>query len=49
VDERAGIELIRAAVDLGVTLFDNTAEVYGPYANEVARQSRETFLFGSGA
>jgi aryl-alcohol dehydrogenase-like predicted oxidoreductase len=33
VDEQAGIELIRAAVDLGVTFFD-TAEVYGPYANE---------------
>lgn len=27
------IELIRAAVDLGVTFFD-TAEVYGPYVNE---------------
>lgn len=27
------IELIRGAVDLGVTLFD-TAEVYGPYINE---------------
>src|SRR5262245_48574676 len=33
VDEQAGIELIRAAVDLGVTFFD-TAEVYGPYTNE---------------
>jgi aryl-alcohol dehydrogenase-like predicted oxidoreductase len=33
VDERAGAELIRAAVDLGVTFFD-TAEVYGPYTNE---------------
>jgi aryl-alcohol dehydrogenase-like predicted oxidoreductase len=33
VDEQTGIELIRAAVDLGVTLFD-TAEVYGPYTNE---------------
>src|SRR3954464_11266502 len=32
VDEQAGVELIRAAVDLGVTFFD-TAEVYGPYAN----------------
>lgn len=30
---RDGIALIRAAVDRGVTLFD-TAEVYGPYANE---------------
>jgi aryl-alcohol dehydrogenase-like predicted oxidoreductase len=28
-----GIEVIRAAVDLGVTLFD-TAEVYGPFTNE---------------
>src|SRR6516225_7511396 len=33
VDEQAGIELIRAAVDFGVTFFD-TAEVYGPYTNE---------------
>jgi aryl-alcohol dehydrogenase-like predicted oxidoreductase len=33
VDEQAGIELIRAAVNLGVTFFD-TAEVYGPYTNE---------------
>src|SRR4051794_21569797 len=33
VDEQAGIELIRAAVDLGGTFFD-TAEVYGPYTNE---------------
>ena len=29
-----GIAIIRAAVDRGVTFFD-TAEVYGPYANEV--------------
>jgi hypothetical protein len=28
-----GIAIIRAAVDRGVTFFD-TAEVYGPYANE---------------
>src|SRR3954471_24369467 len=34
VDEQSGIELIRAAVDLGVTFFD-TAEVYGPFTNEV--------------
>ena len=33
VDEQDGIELIRAAVDLGVTFFD-TAEVYGPFTNE---------------
>ena len=29
----AGIAIIRAAVDAGVTFFD-TAEVYGPYTNE---------------
>src|SRR4051794_4336259 len=33
VDREAGIALIRAAVDRGVTFFD-TAEVYGPYTNE---------------
>jgi len=33
VDKAAGMALIRAAVDQGVTLFD-TAEVYGPYTNE---------------
>lgn len=33
VEKEAGIALIRSAVDLGVTFFD-TAEVYGPYANE---------------
>jgi len=33
VDSQAGIKLIRAAVDLGVTFFD-TAEVYGPFTNE---------------
>jgi aryl-alcohol dehydrogenase-like predicted oxidoreductase len=32
-DRREMIALIRAAVDRGVTFFD-TAEVYGPYANE---------------
>src|SRR6201995_4979434 len=32
-DEQEMISVIRAAVDLGVTLFD-TAEVYGPFANE---------------
>jgi aryl-alcohol dehydrogenase-like predicted oxidoreductase len=32
-DKPAAIALIRAAVERGVTLFD-TAEVYGPYANE---------------
>jgi aryl-alcohol dehydrogenase-like predicted oxidoreductase len=29
-----GISLIRAAIERGVTFFD-TAEVYGPYTNEV--------------
>ncbi len=33
IDRQAGIALIRAAVERGVTLFD-TAEVYGPFANE---------------
>jgi len=33
VETRDGVRLIRAAVDQGVTFFD-TAEVYGPYANE---------------
>jgi aryl-alcohol dehydrogenase-like predicted oxidoreductase len=32
-DKREAVSLIRAAVDRGVTLFD-TAEVYGPFANE---------------
>jgi aryl-alcohol dehydrogenase-like predicted oxidoreductase len=33
VDTQTGIDLIRAAVDRGVTFFD-TAEVYGPFTNE---------------
>jgi aryl-alcohol dehydrogenase-like predicted oxidoreductase len=33
VDKQAGIALIRAAVEQGVTFFD-TAEVYGPFTNE---------------
>ena len=33
-DENEMISLIRSAVDLGVTFFD-TAEVYGPFTNEV--------------
>jgi aryl-alcohol dehydrogenase-like predicted oxidoreductase len=33
VDKQEGIALIRAAYERGVTFFD-TAEVYGPYANE---------------
>jgi aryl-alcohol dehydrogenase-like predicted oxidoreductase len=32
-DKQQSIEVIRRAVELGVTLFD-TAEVYGPFANE---------------
>jgi aryl-alcohol dehydrogenase-like predicted oxidoreductase len=32
-DKQAGISLIRAAVERGVTFFD-TAEIYGPYTNE---------------
>src|SRR4029079_19204974 len=33
VDKQEGISLIRAAVERGVTFFD-TAEAYGPFANE---------------
>ncbi len=33
VDKQTGINLIRAAVERGVTFFD-TAEIYGPYTNE---------------
>ena len=33
VDKEHGIQVIRAAVDRGVTFFD-TAEVYGPFTNE---------------
>jgi len=33
ISREAGIAIIRAAVDCGVTFFD-TAEVYGPYTNE---------------
>jgi aryl-alcohol dehydrogenase-like predicted oxidoreductase len=33
LDQRQGIALIRSAVEQGVTFFD-TAEVYGPFANE---------------
>lgn len=33
LDKKDGVELIRAAFELGVTFFD-TAEVYGPWANE---------------
>jgi len=33
VDKQGGISLIRAAVERGVTFFD-TAEAYGPFANE---------------
>ncbi len=33
VDKQTGIDLIRAAVERGVTFFD-TAEIYGPFTNE---------------
>jgi aryl-alcohol dehydrogenase-like predicted oxidoreductase len=33
MDKQAGISLIRAAVERGITFFD-TAEVYGPFTNE---------------
>ena len=33
LDKKDGVELIRAAYELGVTFFD-TAEVYGPWVNE---------------
>ena len=33
VDKQAGVAVIRAAVERGVTFFD-TAEVYGPFTNE---------------
>jgi aryl-alcohol dehydrogenase-like predicted oxidoreductase len=33
LDENAGVELIRRAIDLGVDHFD-TADVYGPFTNE---------------
>ena len=40
-DEESGLRTIHRALELGVTLLD-TAEVYGPYANEslVGRASR---------
>src|SRR2546429_5904461 len=37
-DKKEMISLIRAAVERGVTFFD-TAEVYGPYTNEIGRAS----------
>jgi aryl-alcohol dehydrogenase-like predicted oxidoreductase len=33
IDEKHGIDVIRTALDFGVTLFD-TAQVYGPFTNE---------------
>src|SRR5215468_5244218 len=33
IDKQQGISLIRAAVDRGINFFD-TAEAYGPFANE---------------
>lgn len=42
-DESKAIALIRSAVELGVTFFD-TAEIYGPYANEaLVGESRSTW------
>ena len=40
LDKQQAIDLIRGAVERGVTFFD-TAEVYGPFTNEelVARRS----------
>jgi len=38
VDESAGLALIRAAADLGLTFFD-TAEAYGPFTNEEGADS----------
>ena len=32
-DDEESVEVVRRAVDLGVSLFD-TADVYGPYTNE---------------
>ncbi len=49
VDEAAGVELIRAAIDLGVDHFD-TADAYGPFANErlvgraIAERREDVFL-----
>ena len=43
VERNDAIRLIRAAVDQGVTFFD-TAEVYGPFANEeVVGEALEPF------
>jgi aryl-alcohol dehydrogenase-like predicted oxidoreductase len=39
LEKNEGIALIRAAVEKGVTFFD-TAEVYGPWANEKVVLSR---------
>ncbi|WP_068878862.1 MULTISPECIES: aldo/keto reductase [unclassified Phenylobacterium] len=33
VDRQDGVDLLRTAVDLGITFFD-TAEIYGPFTNE---------------
>ena len=46
VDEQTGIELIRAAVDLGVNFFD-TAEVYGPFVNEQLPKKRQAAIIDS--
>lgn len=34
IDKEDGVELVRAAYERGVTFFD-TAEVYGPWVNEI--------------
>jgi aryl-alcohol dehydrogenase-like predicted oxidoreductase len=38
VEKQQGISLIRSAVERGVTFFD-TAEVYGPYTNELVGEA----------
>lgn len=40
----AGIAIVRAAVDSGVTFFD-TAEAYGPFTNEALVGEALTFCF----
>src|SRR5918912_3306094 len=45
-DERESIATIHRAIELGVTFFD-TAEVYGPYANEELLARALTALGGA--
>ena len=48
-DRHAMLSLLRAAVDCGVTFFD-TAEVYGPHANEaLVGDDRQTRAIGDDA